>query len=63
MASGWRYIVSYSESLLVRVERLIDRGFGLMCATCNDFKEFDLNEAALRSLKEKKQRYPFRSFS
>lgn len=55
--------MSYSESLLVRVERLIDRGFGLMCATCNDFREFDLNEAALRSLKEKKQRYPFRSFS
>lgn len=56
-------IVSYSEGLLARIERLIDRGFELMCATYTDFKDFNLNESALRSLKEKMQRYSFRSFS
>jgi len=56
-------IVSYSEGLLARVERLIERGFQLMCTTYSDFKEFDLNESALQSLKEKTQRYSFRSFS
>jgi len=55
-------IVSYSEDLLARVYRLIDRGFQLMCATYSDFKEFDLNESALRSLTDKFQRYSFRSF-
>jgi len=56
-------IVSYSEGLLDRVDRLIDRGFQLMCATYSNFRDFNLNESALRSLKEKTQRYSFRSFS
>ena len=56
-------IVQYSEGVLYRVQRLVDRGFQVLCATYNDFKDFDLNESALRSLKRKRQHYSFRRFS
>ncbi len=55
-------LVSYAESLSARVLRLIDCGFQLLCATYSDFKDFELNASALRSLKTKRQQYQFRSF-
>jgi len=56
-------LVSYSEGLLSRVSRLVERAFEVLCATYADFKDFKLNASALRSLRRKKQQYQFRSFS
>ena len=55
-------IVQYSEGVLHRVQHLIDRGFQVLCAAYNDFKDFDLKESALRSLRRKRQHYSFRRF-
>ena len=55
-------LLSYAEGLLARVSRLVDRGFEVLCATYSDFRDFDLNTSALRSLKRKKQQYQFRCF-
>jgi hypothetical protein len=55
-------IVSYCEGLLARVSGLVERGFEVLCSTYADFKDFDLNTSALRSLKNKRQQYQFRCF-
>lgn len=56
-------IVSYSIGLLARVDSLINRSFEVLCATYNDFKEFQFNESAFCSLKDKEQQYLFKFFS
>jgi hypothetical protein len=55
-------IASYSRAVLSRVQRLIDRAFGVLNATYIDFKDFDLNLSALCSLKEKTDQPSFRAF-
>jgi len=55
-------IVEYAAGLLLRVQCLLDRGFRVLCATYADFRDFDFNASALRSLKDKKQTYNFRAF-
>jgi hypothetical protein len=55
-------VVSYSHGALSRVQRLIDRMFHVLNGTYIEFKEFDLNGSALRSLKDKKEHSSFRAF-
>ncbi len=55
-------VVEYSEKLLEKVYIVIDRCFKVLCSTYIDFKSFDLNESALKSLKDKKSKYNFRYF-
>lgn len=55
-------VVEYSEKLLEKVYFVIDRCFKVLCATYIDFKSFDLNESALKSLKGKKSKYNFKYF-
>ena len=55
-------VVEYSERLLEKVYIVIDRCFKVLCSTYIDFKSFDLNESALKSLKNKKSIYNFRYF-
>lgn len=56
-------VLSYSEGLLARISRVVERGFEVLCATYADFRDFELNATALRSLKRKRQQYSFRCFS
>jgi hypothetical protein len=54
--------VEYSESLLKKIYTVIDRCFEVLCITYNEFKSFDLNESALKSLKGKKSKCTFKCF-
>ena len=55
-------IVEYSEKLLKKVYIVIDRCFKVLCATYIEFKSFDFNKSALKSLKDKKSKYNFKYF-
>lgn len=55
-------IVEYSEKLLERVFFVINRCFNVLCTTYIDFRSFDLNDCALRSLKDKETKYEFKHF-
>lgn len=55
-------VVEYSERLLKKVYIVIDRYFKVLCSTYIEFKSFDLNKSALKSLKDKKTKYDFRYF-
>jgi hypothetical protein len=52
-------IVEYSERLLKKVNIVTDRCFKVLCSTYIEFKSFDLNKSALKSLKSKKTKYNF----
>ncbi len=55
-------IVEYSEKLLEKVYYLLDRCFKVLCSTYIEFKAFDLNASALKSLKNKRTQYDFKHF-
>ena len=55
-------VVEYSERLLDKVYILIDRCFTVLCTTYKEFRDFDLNESALKSLQDKITQYSFKHF-
>jgi hypothetical protein len=55
-------VVEYSERLLEKVYIVIDRCFKVLCSTYIEFKSFDFNKSALKSLKDKKSKYNFKYF-
>lgn len=55
-------IVEYSEGLVKRVRHLLDQGFGLLCDTYKEFRDFDPHPKVLKSLQKKSKSYAFRYF-
>lgn len=55
-------IVEYSEALLAKIYRLLDQSFVVLCRSYREFRDFELNESALKSLKNKKAKFDFKHF-
>lgn len=55
-------VVEYSERLFEKVYNVIDQCFKVLCSAYTEFKSFDLNENAWKSLKDKKSKYNFKYF-
>jgi len=56
-------ITEYSERLVEKVKTLLDSGFGVLTEGYIEFRDFDLNTAALNELREHSESHKFRFFT